>query len=101
MRVETHPILSFSASPTVRFTFDGNVYEGREGEPVAAALYAAGVKVLGYSRKNGRPRGLYCCIGNCSSCLAIVDGRPNVRLCTEPLREGMTVCTQKGKGGLL
>jgi hypothetical protein len=29
-----------------------------------------------------------------------VDGVPNVRVCTEPLREGMVVETQKGHGQL-
>jgi hypothetical protein len=29
-----------------------------------------------------------------------VDGRPNVRVCVEPLQEGMNVQTQEGKGVL-
>lgn len=98
MRIKQHPILNFEESgKTVKFVFDGKTYEGKDGEPIACALHAAGVRVLGHSHK-GRPRGLYCAIGNCSSCLATVDGVSNVRICVEKLREGMVIEPQEGKG---
>lgn len=100
MRIMDHPVLSFKRGRLVKFTFDGKEYEGYEGETIAAALHAAGVRVLGHSHKLGRPRGFYCAIGNCSSCLMVVNGEPNVRVCVEKLQEGMTVETQKGKGDL-
>jgi aerobic-type carbon monoxide dehydrogenase small subunit (CoxS/CutS family) len=74
--------------------------EGFLGEPIIAALHAAGVRVLRHSLRHKRPRGLFCAIGNCSQCLMTVDGVPNVRVCTEPLRAGMIVTTQEGKGVL-
>lgn len=98
MRITEHPILTFEKGPKVTFTFDGRTLEGYEGEPIAAALHAAGVRVLRESAADHRPRGFYCAIGNCSSCLMTVDGVPNVRVCTEKLRAGMRVETQKGKG---
>ena len=98
MRIEEHPVLAFHRGEKVQFTLDGTTMEGYEGEPVAAALHANGVKVLGHSHKNGRPRGFYCAIGNCSSCKMVVDGEANVRVCVEPLRPGMAVETQRGKG---
>lgn len=100
MRIGEHPIISFEKSRKVKFKFDGGEYEGFEGETIAAALHAAGIKVLGHSHRLNRPRGFYCAIGNCSSCLMTVNGEPNVRVCTEKLREGMVVETQKGKGDL-
>jgi len=100
LRISQHPILSFEKGNKVCFTFDGKEYEGYENEPIAAALHAAGVKVLGHSHNLHRPRGFYCAIGNCSSCLMVVDGEPNVRVCVEPLKQGMVVETQKGKGEL-
>lgn len=100
MRIEQHPIISFNRGRKVKFTFDGKVYEGYENETIAAALHAAGVKVLGHSHKHNRPRGFYCAIGNCSSCLMTVNGEPNVRVCMEKLKEGAVVETQKGKGDL-
>lgn len=100
MRIKEHPILTFPEGKKVRFYFDGQELEGYEGEPIAAALHAAGVRVLGHSHKLKRPRGFYCAIGNCSSCLMVVNGLPNVRVCVEGLKEGMRVETQKGKGDL-
>lgn len=101
MRITEHPILSFKRGKKVKFTFNGQTLEGYEGEPIATALHAAGVKVLGHSRVHKRPRGFYCAIGNCSSCLMTVDSKPNVRVCVEKLREGMKVETQQGKGELI
>ena len=98
MRIENHPVLSFQRGKKVAFTFDGAVLEGYEGEPVAAALHANGIRVLGHSHKDNRPRGFYCAIGNCSSCKMVVNGEANVRVCVEPLRPGMVVQAQKGKG---
>ena len=100
MRIDEHPILSFERGKKIKFTFDGKEYEGYEGDTIASALHASGVKVLGHSHKDGRPRGFYCAIGNCSSCLMTVDGEPNVRVCTEKLKESMVVTRQKGKGVL-
>ncbi|MCD6501972.1 (2Fe-2S)-binding protein [bacterium] len=100
MRIKNHPILEFKRGPKVAFTFDGKRLEGYAGEPIAAALHDAGVMTLSYSIKRKRPRGFFCAIGHCSSCLMEVDGRPNVRVCIEPLREGMVVKRQEGKGEL-
>ncbi|KXG76050.1 MAG: hypothetical protein PWP45_1667 [Tepidanaerobacteraceae bacterium] len=100
MRIEEHPILTFKRGREVEFTFNGKKMKGYEGEPIAAALHANGVKVLSYSKKLKRPRGFYCAIGNCSSCLMTVNGEPNVRVCTEKLREGMVIETQEGRGEL-
>lgn len=100
MRITEHPILTFERGEKVEFFFEGQPVEGYAGEPVAAALHAAGVKVLRYSPKLHRPRGFFCAIGNCSSCLMQVDGRPNVRVCIEPVRPGMRVERQQGHGEL-
>ena len=98
MRIREHPILEFKKGPLVEFEFDGRTLEGHEGESIAAALHAAGVSVLRHSIKLDRPRGFFCAIGRCSSCLMTVDGVPNVMTCVTPLRAGMRVETQKGKG---
>ncbi|KJS19161.1 MAG: pyridine nucleotide-disulfide oxidoreductase [Clostridiaceae bacterium BRH_c20a] len=100
MRIENHPILSFNRGKTLSFFFNGEEIKGYSGETIAAALHAAGIKVLSHSHEFHHPRGLFCAIGNCSSCLMVVDGQPNVRVCVEKLREGMRVETQKGKGCL-
>jgi predicted molibdopterin-dependent oxidoreductase YjgC len=101
MRIVDHPILTFPKQDRVTFTFDGQKIEGILGEPIAAALYAADIKVFRHSHERHRPRGLFCAIGNCSSCLMTVDGIPNVRVCVEPLRAGMAVEIQEGKGKIV
>ena len=93
--ITDHPILQFKHGKKVKFMFEDEELEGYENEPIAAALHAAGVRVLSYSEKHKRPRGFFCAVGKCSSCLMEVDGRPNVMVCMEPLREGMKVRRQK------
>jgi predicted molibdopterin-dependent oxidoreductase YjgC len=95
--LKEHPILDFKRGEKVKFVFEGKEIEGYEGIPIAAALHAAGVKVLSYSEKYDRPRGFFCAVGKCSSCLMEVDGRPNVMVCMEPLKAGMKVKRQKGQ----
>lgn len=100
MRITDHPILEFTDRQKVTFTFDGRVLDGYEGEPIVAALHAAGILTLRHSHRYHRPRGLFCAIGNCSSCLMTVNQVPNIRVCVEPLRQGMEVMTQEGRGKL-
>lgn len=100
MRIVEHPILDFQRGEKVSFFFDGQPVEGYTGETIAAALHAAGIRILGHSPELHRPRGLFCAIGNCSSCLMVVNGEPNVRVCVEKVKPGMQVETQKGKGCL-
>lgn len=97
MRIEEHPILgNFEKNKSVHFTFDGKDLVGCEGEPIAAALCAAGVRIHRYTTKQNKPRGIFCAIGRCTDCVMVVDGKPNVRTCVTPLREGMDVRTQHG-----
>ena len=98
MRITEHPILQFPLTREIIFTFEGKKLKGHEGEPIAAALHASGVKVLRYSPKDHRARGFFCAIGNCSSCLMEVNGEPNVRVCVTELKEGMVINRQRGKG---
>ncbi len=93
-RIEEHPILSFTRGKKVKFTLDGRELWGYEGEPIAAALHASGVKALRRSVRLRRARGFFCAVGKCSSCMMKVDGVLNVMVCTVPLKEGMRVETQ-------
>lgn len=101
MRIYEHPILTFKRGKILKFKFDGVEYEGYEGDSIAAALHASNIRVLGKSLFKHRPRGFYCAIGNCSSCLMVVNGEPNVRTCVTDLEEGMIVETQNGKGNII
>ena len=99
MRIGKHPILDFKNEDKklVNFTFEGRIFQGYEGEAIAAALHSNGIKVYRTSYTD-RPRGFFCAIGKCSSCFMVVDKLPNVRTCIVPLHEGMVIELQKGKG---
>lgn len=71
--------------------FNGKPIQAKEGDTIASALYRAGVRIFSRSFKYHRPRGLLCVAGRCPNCLMNVDGIPNVRTCSEPVREGMQV----------
>ncbi len=75
----------------VTFYFEGRPHRGVEGEPIAKALFAAGIRTLSYSVKYKRPRSIHCARGRCSTCHMSVDGVPGVPTCITPLREGMRV----------
>ena len=96
--LKEHPILEFKRGKKIKFFFEDREIEGYEGLPIAAALHAAGIKVLSFSERYDRPRGFFCAVGKCSSCLMEVDGHPNVMVCMELLKPGMSVRRQKGKG---
>ncbi|TNF09116.1 MAG: (2Fe-2S)-binding protein [Bacillota bacterium] len=100
MRITTHPILTFPKKQEISFIFEGQKMVGYEGDTVASALHDLGVMTLSYSIKKNRPRGFYCAIGNCASCNMVINGKPNVRTCITPLKEGMIVERQTNKGVL-
>jgi sarcosine oxidase, subunit alpha len=75
----------------IRFRFERRTIWAFEGDTVGSALSAAGVTITSRSFKYHRPRGLHCMTGSCPNCLMQIDGIPNVRACTEPVREGMRV----------
>ncbi len=64
---------------------------GFEGDTIASALHAEGVKTLSTSLIYNNPRGFFCGIGKCSSCLMRVNKIPNVRTCIAPLKENIRV----------
>ncbi|HPE69392.1 MAG TPA: (2Fe-2S)-binding protein [Thermotogota bacterium] len=100
MRVQQHPVLTFERGARITFLFDGQPVEAYEGETIVAALHAAGIWKLSESPAKHRPRGLFCAIGHCSSCLMTVDGVPNVRTCVTRARQGMVVVSQQPRGDL-
>ena len=101
MRIEEHPVLSFERGEKIFFFYNGKEVEAYPTETIAAALHAAGVRKLGTSPELHHPRGLFCAIGNCSSCFMIVNGKPNMRVCVMKVEPGMRVEEQEGKGALL
>jgi predicted molibdopterin-dependent oxidoreductase YjgC len=98
-RITAHPILGdLPQGLRIDFTFDGAVVAGREGEPIAAALFAAGYRVFRTMPRFGDARGGYCMLGRCTDCMVVVDGNPNVPACLTPITAGLDVRTQRGLG---
>jgi sarcosine oxidase subunit alpha len=100
VRIRSHPIIDFKKRKDLPFYFQKKKIVGEEGDTIASALHAAGVRTLTTSLKHDSPRGFFCGIGKCSSCLMRVNGVPNVRTCIAPLKEGIIVEMQ-GKIALL
>ncbi|MBW2058413.1 MAG: (2Fe-2S)-binding protein [Deltaproteobacteria bacterium] len=92
MRVLDHPILGpLTPGRRVAFSFEGRRLYGIEGEPIAAALAASGIRLLRRTADRGQPRGVFCAMGLCTDCMVVVNGRPKVRACVTPLEEGMDI----------
>lgn len=98
--IKRHPILEIEERGVVHITVDGVPMEAREGDTVAAALTANGVRTFRHTAKRHEPRGIFCGIGQCTDCVMEVDGKPNVRTCMTRVHEGMVVRTQEGNGGM-
>jgi predicted molibdopterin-dependent oxidoreductase YjgC len=99
VRITRHPILG--DLPEVRqvtITVDGARVAAREGEMIAAALIASGIRRFRTTSKQHNSRGIFCAIGRCTDCVMEVNGRPNVRTCVTPVEDGMVVNTQSGLG---
>jgi sarcosine oxidase subunit alpha len=96
-RIFNHPILKFQRGKLINIFFEGQKLNAYEGETVAAALIANGKKCLHKSLKFSRPRGFFCSIGKCSSCLMRVNSIPNVRTCIEPVKNGMKIEMERGQ----
>jgi len=98
-RVLNHPILGpLPPVRRVKIRVDGREITALEGEPIAAAVAAAGIRVHRYTAARSEPRGIFCAIGQCTDCVMTVNGVPNVRTCITPVVEGMVVETQHSAG---
>jgi predicted molibdopterin-dependent oxidoreductase YjgC len=99
MRLRSHRLLGeLPEVASVRVSVDGHEIEAREGEVIAAALLANGIRVFRTSPHSGEPRGPFCAVGRCPDCMMTVDGVLNVRTCVTSVRDGMRIETQQGLG---
>jgi predicted molibdopterin-dependent oxidoreductase YjgC len=98
MRIIEHPILPDDEKKPVTIYYNGKPLEAMEGEPVAAALMAAGIRSMRTTAKLHEPRGIFCAIGRCTDCMMVVDGVPNTRTCVTYVYDGMRVERQDGLG---
>lgn len=74
----------------VEVTVDGQSRTMIEGRSLAGALWAAGIRTLRSSPRDGMPRGAFCMTGVCQECVVRVDG-DWVQACRSPVRAGMRI----------
>ncbi|GAB1476198.1 (2Fe-2S)-binding protein [Bacillota bacterium] len=99
LRVDDHVVLGRNEPvKMIEITVDGEKLRAKEGEKILAALLANGIMINRYTVKRKEPRGLFCGIGQCTDCAMIVNGKPNVRTCITPVKDGMIIETQHGLG---
>jgi len=88
--------LEESNTTWVEILIDGQTVRAREGESVAAALLAAGLRSCRTTPISGTPRAPYCMMGVCYECLVEIDGVPNRQSCQIPVQAGMQIRRQIG-----
>ena len=85
-------------SRVLRFTFDGQLYEGHPGDTLASALLANGVRLVGRSFKLHRPRGVFSAGPEEPSALVRVGegalAEPNCRVTEIALYDGLCAASQ-------
>lgn len=91
-RILDHPVLGkLTIEKEIHFSFDGMKYTGYEGDTIASALLAQGIRKLRVQEESGSPRGIYCNIGHCFECRVTVDGIPGIRACLTELNPDMVI----------
>jgi len=89
-RLYKHPILPVGDRPLFTFYFRDQELKAREGETIASALFANGIRIFSYHHKDGAPQGIFCANGQCAQCLVLADGFP-VKSCMELIKPGMRI----------
>ena len=87
-----------------RFVFDGKTYHGHQGDTLASALLANGVRLMGRSFKYHRPRGVLTAGSEEPNALVELRGgarqEPNTRATTTELFDGLFAKSQNRLGSL-
>jgi len=96
MRIEGKGLIE--RGTPVSFTFDGARYQGYEGDTLASALLANGVRMVGRSFKYHRPRGVMTAGSEEPNALVTIGlgaaQEPNLRATTVEVREGLWARSQ-------
>ncbi len=97
-RIVDHPVLGkLSKKKVITFTYDGEQYEGLEGDTIASALLANGIRKLRVHESSSRPRGIYCNIGHCFECRVTVENQEGIRACLTPIKNNMSIESGKAQ----
>ncbi|NKB70472.1 MAG: FAD-dependent oxidoreductase [Candidatus Latescibacteria bacterium] len=84
----------------LEFSFEGQSYKGLEGDLIASALLANGVRMMGRSFKYHRPRSAYSLAGHDANALFSDGALTHLRGDATPLTQGMDLHAVNTVGGL-
>jgi predicted molibdopterin-dependent oxidoreductase YjgC len=84
-----------TAKDTVTIHVNGQPVTASPDETVATVLLRLGLRSFGLNPVSGRPAAPACLMGVCFGCLCCIDERPGTQACLEPVRDGMTVQTER------
>lgn len=83
-------IAGIARGAAARLRFDAVEITAHEGEILASALLAAGIRTLRHAPGDGGPRGLFCAMGSCQECVVQIEGQ-RIEACRVLVRDGMEV----------
>ena len=93
-RLDPQPGEIIDRNRPLMFTWNAKTYPGYEGDTIASALAANGVRVFSRSFKYHRPRGLLTATYHDPNVMVQVGDDPNVRGAHRQLQDGMVVSSQ-------
>jgi len=93
-RLDPQPGEVIDRTREVAFTWNGRRYTGFQGDTIASALAANGVRVLSRSFKYHRPRGMLTATYHDPNAMVQVGDDPNVRGAHRLVEDSMTVTSQ-------
>jgi sarcosine oxidase, subunit alpha len=94
-RILKHPILPIPKRNEITIYWQEQALTALEGETIAAALFAAGIRVFGHHPRDFSPQGIFCANGQCSQCMVLAEEQP-VKACMELVAPGMHVEPMEG-----
>ena len=87
--------MSNNFSGEISFTFNGDNYEGVQGQSIAAALMASGVRELRTTRFHNEPRLIFCGIGVFFDCVVVLNGVGKKRACMVEIKQADQILCSK------
>lgn len=78
----------------ITITVDGDPIRALEGQSVAGAMEAAGIRSWRQNPVDGSPRAPFCGMGVCYECELHVDGSAETRACMVEAEPGLVVRTE-------
>jgi sarcosine oxidase subunit alpha len=93
-RLDPRPGEVIDRSKSIRFSWNGREHRGYQGDTIASALAADGVRVFSRSFKYHRPRGILTASFHDPNLMVQVGDEPNVRGGHRRIESGMSVSAQ-------